>query len=174
MDFLQLATQERWSCRAYSDEPVSDKDLGLVLEAARVAPTAHNFQPQRILVVRSTEALARLRAATRMTYGAPVVLAVCYDVDRAYRNGAFGEPDYCAGEMDCSIACTQMMLQAAELGLGTLWARGYNTAEVERALGIPADLRLVCLLDLGHPAADAKTAPGHTRRLSLAELAFEL
>lgn len=174
MDFLQLATQSRWSCRAYSDEPVSDKDLQLVLEAARVAPTACNLQPQHVLVIRSAEVRARLAAATKMTFGAPVVLAVCYDDTKAWRNEHWGEPDYCSGEMDCSIACTQMMLEAAELGLGTLWARGFNASEVERAIGMPDHLHLVCLLDLGHPAEGARPNPKHEQRQSLDQMVTQM
>lgn len=47
MDFLELA-KERYSVRIYSDEPVEEEKINKILEAGRVAPTAHNNQPQRI------------------------------------------------------------------------------------------------------------------------------
>ena len=47
MDFQALAAQ-RYSLRKYSDRPVEDEKLQLILQAAQSAPTAHNLQPQRI------------------------------------------------------------------------------------------------------------------------------
>ena len=49
MDFEKLAA-ERYSLRKFSDQPVEEETLARILEAGRNAPTAHNNQPQRILV----------------------------------------------------------------------------------------------------------------------------
>ena len=54
MSFLDLA-KERYSVRKFSDKKVEDDKLELILEAGRVAPTAKNYQPQRMLVLRSEE-----------------------------------------------------------------------------------------------------------------------
>lgn len=62
MDFEKLAA-ERYSLRKFSDQPVEEETLARILEAGRNAPTAHNNQPQRILVLRSKEALAWRMAA---------------------------------------------------------------------------------------------------------------
>ena len=62
MTFQEL-TQQRYSLRKFSDKPVEDEKLQLVLEAARSAPTAHNLQPQRVFVLRSEQALERWTAA---------------------------------------------------------------------------------------------------------------
>lgn len=56
MDFNVLSAA-RYSLRKFSDRAVEQEKLALVLEAGRNAPTAHNFQPQRIFVLRSPEAL---------------------------------------------------------------------------------------------------------------------
>ena len=161
MEFLDLSRQ-RYSVRKFDPRPVEQEKLDLVLEAGRLAPTATNAQPVRVLVVRSDEARAKLAAATAMTYDAPVSLLVCYDVDTVWQNRR--EPGYNAGEMDGSIVCDEMMLMATELGLGTLWARGYNTDDIVAAMDIPANLRLVCILDVGYPAADSEPSPRHTDR----------
>ena len=58
MDFQALAAQ-RYSLRKYSDRPVEDEKLQLILQAAQSAPTAHNLQPQRIFVLRSAQALEK-------------------------------------------------------------------------------------------------------------------
>ena len=55
-DFLRLAS-ERYSCRAFTEAPVSDKHLSSILEAARLAPTAQDRQPVHIWVFKSAVAL---------------------------------------------------------------------------------------------------------------------
>ena len=71
MDFAKLAA-ERYSLRKFSDRPVEAEKLSAVLEAGRNAPTAHNNQPQRILVLRSKEALALADGCARSHFDSPV------------------------------------------------------------------------------------------------------
>lgn len=73
MDFLQLAT-ERYSVRSFSDRPIEPEVMEKILKAGQLAPTAVNYQPQKIYILKSKETLATIRSLTRFTYGAPVVL----------------------------------------------------------------------------------------------------
>ena len=75
MDFEKLAA-ERYSLRKFSDQPVEEETLARILEAGRNAPTAHNNQPQRILVLRSKEALALADGCARSHFDSPVMLVV--------------------------------------------------------------------------------------------------
>ncbi len=59
MNFLELA-KNRYSCRSFMNKPVEQEKLNLILEAGKVAPTARNIQPQRILVITDKEKLAKL------------------------------------------------------------------------------------------------------------------
>ena len=59
MDFIKLAT-ERYSVRKFENKPVENEVIEKLLKAASVAPTGCNYQPQRILVINSEEALAKL------------------------------------------------------------------------------------------------------------------
>lgn len=172
-DFMMLA-KARQSVRKFSDRPVEQEKLDQILEAGRVAPTAVNAQPQRIYIVRSAERLAALREATRMTYGAPVVLAVCYDVDDVWKNRYEDWESYNSGEQDCAIVADHMQLMATELGLGTLWARGFDARIVSAALGLPQSSRIVMLLDVGYTADDYKGSPRHDVRRPLSETVLEL
>jgi len=52
MEFNDLI-QKRYSVRKYKSEPVEDKKLELILEAARLAPTAHNKQPFQLIVIKT-------------------------------------------------------------------------------------------------------------------------
>ena len=60
MDLLELL-KKRYSVRKFEDKKVEKEKLDLILEAARVAPTACNFQPQRILVLDNEESLEKLK-----------------------------------------------------------------------------------------------------------------
>lgn len=64
MDFTELAAK-RYSVRNYADRPVEPEKIQAVLEAGRLAPTAKNLQPQRIRVIQSPEALAKIREVVR-------------------------------------------------------------------------------------------------------------
>lgn len=168
-------SKARYSVRKFSDKKVEDEKLEKVLEAGRLAPTAKNSQSQRIFVLKSPEAISKIREATPMAYDAPVVLMVCYDSDESYKN--MGDTAYTyypcghydGGEVDASIVTSAMMFQATELGLGTLWARGFDAAKIIEAFALPKNLHLVCLLDVGYPAADAEPSPRHADRKPLSE-----
>lgn len=172
MDFLNLC-KERYSVRQYDARPVENDKLMMVLEAGRLAPTACNYQPQRIFVIQSEEARAKLAALTRMSYGAPVSLLVCYDRNESWKNTpkTFGE-DYDGGEMDACIVGTQMMNMATELGLGTLWARGFNAQQIHDAFDLPENIVVSFLLDIGYPASGSVNR--HTPRKELSDTVTEL
>ena len=80
MNFETLI-RERYSVRDYKDTPIEDEKLAKILEAGRIAPTAGNRQPQRIYVLKSPEALAKIREHTPCAFNAPVVLIVAYNKD---------------------------------------------------------------------------------------------
>lgn len=172
MNFLQLA-ESRYSCRAFQEKPVEEEKLQAILEAGRLAPTATNACPVRVLVLKSAESLSKIREATRMAYNAPVVLMVCYDAAKSYKATAHGDSHDCGVE-DASIVATHMMLEAKERGIESLWARGFNAAEISKTMGLPENWNLVCLLDLGYADPErGGPSPRHGKRLSLGEFARE-
>jgi nitroreductase len=173
MDFLTLA-KARYSVRRFADTPVEPEKLEKILEAGRLAPTAVNEQPQRIYILKSEEALRKVRGVTSNAYNVPMVLMVCYDKNASWKGTKVGEPDYDAGEMDACIVTTHMMLEAQELGLGTLWARGFCAQDLSDAFHLPEHIVPVCLLDLGYPAKDGQPGPWHTQRKPLEETVTEL
>ena len=158
MSFLELA-KARYSVRSFQDRPIEEEHLNMILEAGRVAPTACNFQPQRIYVARSAEARAKLASVCRCTFGAPVILVVCYDRERDWKNKLL--PGYESGETDAAIVCTHMMLQAFELGIGSCWVGYFNPKTVAETLGLPENVTVSALLPMGYPAEDAQPLPLH-------------
>ena len=126
MDFKTLSAA-RYSLRKFSSRPVGQEELDLILEAGRNAPTAHNYQPQRIFVLRSPEALEKIDACTGSRFHPPVMLVVAYDASVSWKRETDGKDH---GEIDAAIAAAQMMLQAADLGLGTTYVGMFEPDKV--------------------------------------------
>lgn len=84
MTFMELA-QNRFSERHFDPRPVEDEKLQQILEAGRIAPTACNYQPQRIYVLKSPEALEKARMTKASLYSCPLVLLVCYDSEIVWK-----------------------------------------------------------------------------------------
>lgn len=78
MEFTKVVA-ERYSCKNFSTRKVEAEKLTEILEAGRLAPTAKNFQEQRIYVLQSEESLAKLDKVTPCRYGAPTCLVVAFD-----------------------------------------------------------------------------------------------
>lgn len=169
MDFMQLA-QSRYSLRQFSSRAVEKEKLDLILEAGRLAPTACNNQPQRILVIESKEALAKIRRCTPCHFNAPVVLLVCYDKKESWKRGYDGK-DF--GDVDASIVGTHLMFETAALGLGSTWVGYFDPAAVKDEFSLPDDLIPVSLFPLGYPAEGAGPNIGqHTSRKAPCETVF--
>ena len=160
MTFMDLA-QARYSVRSYADKAVEPEKLTAVLEAANVAPTAKNLQPQRIYVLQSDEALKKIDALTRCRFGAPVVLVFAYDANEEWQNPL--ESGVHSGVEDGSIAATHAMLCAAELGLGTCWVNYFANSALEKSLALPENERVVLIMPLGYPAANAEPSANHAK-----------
>ena len=158
------AIKTRRSVRSYLDKPVEEDKLLRVLEAARLAPSANNYQEWRFVVVRDDVTRQKLMAAARgqgFVGQAPVVIACCAQTDGHVMT--CGQKCY---PIDVAIAIDHMTLVAAEEGLGTCWVGSFYADQVKQILGIPESVPIVELLTLGYPA---KT-PQPTERLSLGEI----
>lgn len=153
MDFLEFS-RKRWSVRSYSQKPVEEEKINKILQAALIAPTAVNYQPQKIYVLKSQEALQKLRSITRSTYDAPLVFLVCSDINRSWHSNFV--KGYNSGEMDASIVCTHMMLEAEDLGLGSVWVLLFDPKRVKKEFNLPNNIIPHCLLCVGYPSNDAE------------------
>jgi nitroreductase len=166
MDFAQLSAA-RYSLRKFSDRPVEQEKLDQILEAGRNAPTAHNFQPQRIFVLQTPEALEKADGCMGAHFHPPVILVVAYDPETAWHRETDGKNH---GEIDAAIAATQMMLQAADLGLGTTYVGMFEPEKLLAAFPEMAGLNPIAMLPLGYPAEGAHPARLHNDRKPLEEL----
>lgn len=152
---LMEQIRSRYSVRSYQDRPVEKEKLDVVLEAARLAPSARNVQEWRLVVVQDAGTRKNLvQAANNQIFvgEAPVVIACCAtNIDHVMRCGQTAYP------IDVAIAIEHMALQAVEEGLGTCWIGSFYEDQVKTILGIPDDIRVVELLTLGYPVDKPKS-----------------
>lgn len=166
MDFAALA-KARYSLRKFDARPVEKEKLDQILEAGRNAPTAHNLQPQRIFVMQSPEALEKADGCMLCHFHPPVVLVVAYDAQEAWNREGDGKNH---GEIDATIAATQMMLQAADLGLGTTYVGMFDPVKFVETFPEMAGLTPIAVLPLGYPAETAHPSKFHDSRKPVEDL----
>lgn len=161
---VQTAINYRRSVRAYLDTPVEDDKLKLVLDAARLSPSASNRQEWKFIVVRDSEtrkSLAKAANGKQFVADAPVIIVACATESKYVMSCG-----QLAGTVDTSIALSFLILQAHELGLGTCWLGAFNESEVKEILGIPSHVRVIAMTPLGYPAQWPEAKP----RKSLEEI----
>ena len=159
MTFAELI-RERYSVRKFKPAKIEKEKVASILEAAKVAPTAANRQPQKIYVVTEGEKMEALKKVCKFTFDAPIIFITGYDTDRDWKNNLM--PGYSSGETDAAIVTTHMMLQAWELGLGSCWVGWFNSDEIKEALEIPGNVVIASILPVGYPADESSPSPMHT------------
>lgn len=164
MAFLELAAR-RYSLRRFSDQPVEKEKILQLLEAARLAPSAVNYQPCHFIVVTDEKLKARISEGYARDWfaKAPVVIVACGDHNTSWkrRDGK----DHV--DVDVAIAVDHLTLAAVELGLGTCWVCAFDAAHVHEVLELPDHLEAIALVPLGYPASDQVPV---RKRKELAEL----
>lgn len=181
-DPVLAALHTRRSLRRYHPQLPSQALLEQVLNAAIQAPSAHNRQPWRFVVLRDAERKAGLaqamgaqlradlqadgmpaalieadvqRSWARMT-GAPVLVLLCLsmqDMDD-YPDVGRGQAEYMMAVQGTAMAGQNLLLAAHALGLGACWmcAPLFCPEVVSRELTLPSDWQPQGLITLGWPA----------------------
>jgi nitroreductase len=155
MDVME-AIKTRRSVRKFGSRPIEEEKLNLVLEAARLAPSAANGQNWHFIVVRDKERIQELMEAAdgQPSVGeAPCVLVICGTKRRMMD---CGQP---TDTVDCSIAASYVLLEAHALGLGTCWLGHFYADKVKKALHIPEDVSVVTVIPIGYPAEEPAARP---------------
>ncbi len=177
MEFDQVI-QTRRSIRNFKPDPVSDKAIFDILEAARLAASGSNIQPWRFIIIRSPEMKEKLKTATsyRFALKAPVIIACCTNLsaldsrpdrvveliqagvfDKVEVDGEYVPPERNREQvltylnMNVGIAITHMMLKAVDLGMGSCWIGGFDPLKTKELLDLDDNLHVVALLPIGYP-----------------------
>lgn len=147
-DFMTIATQ-RYSCRSYSDRRVERDVISLVIDAARLAPSATNRQPWTFHIVDGGDLKLEITAC----YGrewileAPALIIAVGDHNAAWHRGDGKDHT----DIDIAIAVEHICLAAATLGLGTCWVCNFDAARCARALGLKEGEEPVAIIPIGYP-----------------------
>jgi len=164
---LQRILAGRRSIRRYLPTPVEPEKVRACLEAARIAPSAHNSQPWRFIVIDdpalkdlvAARAFSGLYQRSRFAAAAPVLLVLL--ARRAFvahsLGGRFQRVPY--HFVDLGIAGEHIVLQAQELGLSTCWMGWFNRGRLRRTLKIPGRFKIVALMPLGYAEKRPKREP---------------
>lgn len=168
MSFLEIA-KKRYSVRKYTEDQVYPEILQKILEAGRVAPTATNSQPQKMIVIQSPEGLNKISKAANF-FGAPTVILVCGDTEEACIRGYDRK---CTVETDIGIVTTHMMMEAEDCGVGSLWICNFKPDIIRKEFNLPKNIIPYNILALGFPAEEGKSPDRHaTARKPIAETVF--
>ena len=171
MSFLEMV-KSRCSVRGYTGRKVEPEKLEKILSAAHAAPTAANLQPVRLIVVQEQEGLDKLGTAA-IIYGAPLAIIVCSRPARAWTRPLDGKN---TSDIDASILTDHMMLEATELGLGTLWICHFKPDIIRREFALPQGLEPVNILAVGYASGAPASPDRHSvQRIPIASLvSFEM
>jgi nitroreductase len=143
----------RTSIRKYQDKDVENEKIELLLKAAMAAPSAGNQQPWEFYVVKDKsklEELANCSPYAGCAKGAPVAVVNCYRKDVMM-------PDY--AEIDMSACTENILLEAADLGLGAVWLGiaplQDRMQKVKEILEITVHLQPFAVIPIGYPEKEA-------------------
>ncbi len=149
MEYMEVVKKRR-STRRYKSDPISDKDLKTILEAARLAPSWGNRQCWQYIVITDQSVKEKLAGEERKWLSeAPIIIVACADPKASGHKPGM---DYFM--LDIGISFEHLILAATDLGLGTCWIGAFDEKQAKETLGIPDYIRVVAYTPLGY--ADEK------------------
>ena len=156
--------QQRYSVRDYKPDLIDPVVLQQALEAARLAPTAANRQPFRLIVIHTADKQEELNRiyARDWFVNAPIVICACGIPEQ----GWFRADGKSYIDIDIAIVMDHLSLAAADLGLGTCWVASFDVGAVREILKIPENVEPLIFMTLGYPADEI----GEKERKTLSEL----
>ena len=150
MENLLTLARRRYALRNYSSQPVPDEVLRYILEVARMAPSAVNYQSWQFVVVRDGILLQQLRKVYHREWfdTAPCCIVVCGNHNESWHRASDGK-DHC--DIDIAIATEHIALAAAECGLGTCWVCNFDIEACAQLLQLPHGVEPMVLMPIGYP-----------------------
>ncbi|MBQ3260663.1 MAG: nitroreductase family protein [Alistipes sp.] len=166
--FLDLV-EARYSSRSYSDRKVESEKIDYILECARLAPSAVNFQPWRFLIVESEQKRQLLQGCYKREWlrEAPLYIVVCADKAQSWKRRLDGHDH---ADIDAAIATEHICLAATEQGLGSCWVCNFDADLCSEVLDLEGELYPVAIVPIGYPADE----PTEKKRKSLDEIVSRL
>lgn len=137
--------RRRRSVRRFQNKPLSPEILELLMKAAMAAPSGNNVQPWEFAIVqdvKTKEALSTVHPWVYMAKEAAAAIVVLGDKSSEW------------WEHDCAAATENLLVAAANLGLGAVWCgiKENHEEAIRKILGAPSKLGVLCIIPIGYPA----------------------
>jgi nitroreductase len=154
MNFIELC-QARYSARNYHNLPIEQEKLDYILQCARLAPSAVNFQPWKLQLITDKKDMERIKQCYKRTWFESVstCIVIYKNKEQEWVRKQDQKPH---GDIDVAIITEHICLAAAEQGLGTCWVCNFDSAELFNQFEIPEYLEPVVIIPIGYPADESK------------------
>lgn len=164
MKLINLITS-RFSVRAYTTKKIEKALIVEILEAARLAPSAVNYQPWRFIVITDEHELASIHEVYHREWfrEAPLCIVACANHSQSWKRKSDGK-DF--ADIDLAIAIDHLILKATELGLGTCWICNFNVEMARQKLALPDQMEPIALIPVGY----INSTPPEKKRKALSEI----
>lgn len=152
MEFDKLITS-RFSVRTFTGQKVDRSIILEILEAARIAPSAVNYQPWHFIVITEPGNLAEIQEVYPRTWfsEAPVCIIICSDHLQSWKRKHDGK-DF--ADVDVAIAIDHLVLKATDLGLGTCWVCNFDAALTRKKLQLPDHIEPLAIIPIGYTTSE--------------------
>lgn len=146
------AVKASGSVSKFKPTPIPEAKVQALASAARMAPSAENLQPWKLVIVNDEDLkwkVAQASSDAKRFADAPVIVVACARLDEAEAMIGGYMNSY---PVDVGMAISYLSLAAIHEGLGTSWVFAFNEEKVREALGIPPNAaRVVAMTPLGVP-----------------------
>ena len=148
MNFLDLV-KKRYSVRSYEERQIENEKMEYIMECARLAPSAVNFQPWHFYVVTDSERLDALKSTYKREWiqSAPCIIVACANHEESWHRRSDNKDH---ADIDLAIAIEHLCLAAAEQGLGTCWVCNFDAALCHEVMAMPENVEPIALIPIGY------------------------
>lgn len=152
MNLLELI-KERHSVRQFSPKEVEEEKLNYILECARLAPSAANYQPWKFYVVKDKTKQQQLKECYKAKWftdtDCTYYIVACGDTGQSWKRSRFDNKDHC--DIDISIAAEHLFLAAVEQGLCTCWICAFDPDKCKEVLNLAENVYPLVIFPIGYP-----------------------
>lgn len=161
---LKKLIEDRYSVRAFLPQTVETEKVNYVLDCARMAPSACNYQPWKFYIVTDKRTIESIHESYNREWfkSASLYIIVCKDCNTSWKRKNTDNKDF--GDVDAAIAAEHICLAAAETGLGTCWVCNFDPDILRKALQLPKQLEAIAIFPLGYIDKENSSAPEKKRK----------
>lgn len=153
MEFTDIV-KKRFSVRVFSDKEVKDEDISRAIDLARLAPSAKNHQPYKVVCVKNEELISAFRDANIPVFNAKAILVFLGSYEKAWKN----KRDNAKGsqEMDLSIFLTYVNLALEDMTISSCIVGAFDKVDVANILNIHDDFVPYAIMPIGYASMNAE------------------